>query len=61
MTIVEIIEKKLAENNVTINGALYLDCDATDTKITVYDMNMTTLAKKKIAYYLVPFENMVLA
>ena len=61
MTTTEIIEKKLAEKNVKINGALFLDYNETETKVTVYDMNYTTFAKKKIAFYLVPFNNLVLA
>lgn len=61
MTITEIIEKKLAENNVRINGALFLKFNETETKVTVYDMNMTTFSRKKIAFYLVPFNNLILA
>ena len=61
MKITEIIEKKLAENNVKINGALFLEFNETETKVTVYDMNMTTFSRKKIAFYLVPFNNLVFA
>ena len=56
----EIIEKKLEEKNLKINGALFLSFNDTETKVTVYDMNLTTFAKKKVAFYLVPFNNLVL-
>lgn len=61
MTITEIIEKKLAEKNIKINGALFLKFNETETKVTVYDMDMTTFSRKKIAFYLVPFNNLVFA
>ena len=61
MTTREIIEKRLTEKNVKINGVLSLCYNETETKVTVYDMNMVTFSKKKIAFYLVPFDNLVLA
>lgn len=61
MTTREIIEKKLAEKNIKINGALFLAFNETETKVTIYDMNYTTFAKKKVGYYLVAFKNLVLA
>ena len=61
MTTREIIENKLAEKKVTINWALFLDYNETETRITVYDMNITTFAKNKVAHYLVPFKNLILA
>lgn len=55
------IEAKLLEKNIKINGALFLDFNETETKVTVYDMDYTTFEKKKIAYYLIPFNNLILA
>lgn len=61
MTTREIIERELAKRNIKVNGTVFFKYNEDDTRVTVYDMDIETFSKKKIAYYLVPFNNLVKA